>query len=236
MTPLRSLGALCWGALGLSAILLAASPASADGMPSRAARAASIDAPATWTGFYIGTHAGLATGDGTGTGLVVTDFDLSGALYGVQAGYNWQVGTVVVGIEGSWSHSTVEGNTACILILECKLKVDSIATVVGRAGLALDRTLVYGLGGVAWGDVSSQVGILGFPLLTGNETQVGWVAGFGVEQMLSKNISARIEYSHIDLGSKTHELAFIGGIGPTIPDKVDVKLDTIRLGVNIKLY
>ena len=65
---------------------------------------------------------------------------------------------------------------------------------------------------------------------------MGWVAGFGVEQMLSKNISARIEYSHIDLGSKTHDLAFIGGGGPTIPDKVDMKLDTIRLGVNIKLY
>jgi outer membrane immunogenic protein len=83
--------------------------------------------------------------------------------------------------------------------------------------------------------VNTDISVVGIPLLSGGETHVGWVAGFGFEHMLANHVSVRVEYAHIDLGSETHQLAFVGG-GPTIPDKVDVKLDTIRLGVNVKLF
>jgi len=206
----------------------------ADGMPRAPLKGAPVAGP--WQGFYVGSSAGLVTGETTGNvpGLTSTDFDLNGALYGLQVGYNLQYGTTVLGIEGSWSHSTVQGNTACVIFLDCKREVDWVATLVGRAGMVFDRTLVYGMAGVAWADVDTKVSVLGTPFLSGSETHTGWTAGFGFEHMLSSHITTRIEYSHIDLGSTTHNLAFAGG-GPTIPDKVDVKLDTIRLGVNIKL-
>jgi hypothetical protein len=111
--------------------MLAAPAAYADGM---ARRAPAGEQPFSWTGFYVGGHAGLATGDtqgdpGLGGGLLTTDYIVNGALYGGQIGYNFQHGLYVFGVEGSWSHSTVQGNTTCALLLECKRDVDWIATV-----------------------------------------------------------------------------------------------------------
>jgi len=64
----------------------------------------------------------------------------------------------------------------------------------------------------------------------------GWTAGFGFEHAFTNRISTRIEYAHIDLGSQIQNLTFTGGGAlPGIPDKVDVRMDTIRLGVNVKL-
>ncbi|MER8849690.1 porin family protein, partial [Mesorhizobium australicum] len=61
--------------------------------------AASFD----WTGAYIGVNAGGGFGtfnlapSGGGPGSI--DLDASGFLGGVQAGYNWQVGQFVYGVE-----------------------------------------------------------------------------------------------------------------------------------------
>jgi outer membrane immunogenic protein len=228
------LKALCWGALGVMGLVLAAPTAFADG------RGSLKDAPVqafSWQGFYIGDHAGLATGTtGGDTGFTTTDYDINGALYGLQAGYNFQRGTTVFGIEATWSHSTVQGNTACLVVFDCKRDVDWVATVVGRLGMASGRSLLYSMAGVAWADVNTNVSIIGVPLLSASETHVGWTYGFGFEHAFTDRISTRIEYAHIDLGSETHNLAFIGGGGITIPDKVDLKMDSIRLGVNIRLF
>jgi outer membrane immunogenic protein len=153
----------------------------------------------------------------------------------VQLGYNWQFGTTVLGVEGTWSDSTIHGSSGCLIGLGCKRDIDWVSTVVGRAGMAFGKTLVYGMGGLAWADVDASVNVLGNTFRSGSETHMGWVAGFGFEYMLSSHISTRIEYAHFDLGSQTHNLALVGGGGGTIPDKVDVQMDTIRLGVNIKL-
>jgi len=226
-----------WCTLGL---MLAAPAAYADGM---ARRAAPMEQPFSWTGFYVGGHAGLATGDTQGDpnlafgppNLFSTDFNVNGALYGGQVGYNFQHGLYVFGIEGSWSHSTVQGNTACVAVLECKRDVDWLATVTGRIGYSMGRTLVYGMAGAAWADASTHVSFLGLPVASGSATHNGWVAGFGFEYALSNHVSTRIEYAHIDLGSANHSLATAGGT-VLVTDSVDLKMDTIRLGVNVKLY
>jgi outer membrane immunogenic protein len=228
---------------GISAGLIlavAAGQASADGYRGRSVK--DYERPFTWTGFYIGGHAGLATGDTQGTpdlgggppGLLSTDYSLNGALYGGQVGFNWQTGPLVLGVEGSLSSSSVQGNTTCAFLLECKRDIDWLATVTGRVGYAMGRSLVYGLAGVAWADVNTNVGIVGVPILSGSETHVGWVAGFGFEHALSNHITARIEYAHVDLGREDHGLAVVGGGPVVVTDRVDVKMDTIRLGVNIK--
>ena len=76
---------------------------------------------------------------------------------------------------------------------------------------------------------------LGLPVVSGSATHNGWIAGFGFEYALSNHVSTRIEYAHIDLGSANHSLATSGGT-VLVTDFVDLKMDTIRLGVNIKLY
>jgi outer membrane immunogenic protein len=206
-------------------LMVAGTPAFADG--TRGMK----DTPAafSWTGFYVGTSVGIATGQttadlGLGGGLFNTDYELSGSIYGIQVGYNWQSGPMVIGIEASYSGTTIQGTTTCILILECKREIESIGTVAGRFGLAVDKTLYYVLGGVAWGKVNSDVSIVGINIASDSQDHVGWIAGIGFEHALTKNITLRIEYSHIDLGTEQH-FGFAD---------VDVVLDTIRLGVNYK--
>jgi outer membrane immunogenic protein len=118
-----------------------------------------------------------------------------------------------------------------IIGVNCSRDVNWVATVVGRAGVAYDRILLYGLAGVAWADVETAASIINPAVisLTGGETHVGWTVGFGVEWALSNRVSARIEYAHIDLGNETHQL------NGFVPVNVGLEMDTIRLGVNIKL-
>jgi outer membrane immunogenic protein len=207
------------------ALGLAGSPAVADGFYG----AKGGYRPYSWTGFYIGLNAGLANGQtgadfGLIAGLLNTDYEMSGAVYGGQIGYNWQSGNLVLGIEGTYAGSSLQGSTTCILIFECKREVESVGTVVGRLGVAMDRSLLYAMGGFAWGKVNSDFSIIGITLATDSKDHRGWVAGFGFEHALSNNLSLRLEYSHIDLGSEVHFGAA----------DVDVQMDTVRLGVNYK--
>ena len=222
-------------------LIMSAQSANADGIRGRSLK--DHERPMSWTGFYVGGHAGLATGDTQGVpdlgggppGLFSTDYNLDGALYGGQAGYNWQTGLLVLGVEGSLSGTSVQGSTTCLVLLGCKREIDWLATVTGRVGYVMGNSLLYGLAGVAWGDVSTDVSLLGTPILRGDETHVGWVAGFGLEHALSRRVSARIEYAHVDLGSENQALTPVGGGPFAVNDKIEAKMDTIRLGVNVKL-
>lgn len=200
--------------------------------------------PFSWSGFYIGGHGGLATGQTSGAvdiggPSISTDYDMSGGLWGGHIGYNHQRGNTVLGIEGTWSALDLKGSETCVVILNCGRSADWVATVVGRLGLAMDRAMVYGVAGIAWGDVETDIAdnIIGVFRLNGSETHVGWVAGVGIEYAVTPNVLARIEYNHIDLGSKTHDLAVsVGGtpLGLSLPSKVDLTVDTIKIGVSWK--
>lgn len=127
-----------------------------------------------WTGFYLGGHAGLATGNTQGgvedfgpfvSALTATDYSMDGAVYGVHGGYNYQTGNFVAGIEVSYSGGDVSGNSTCVVLLNCKRELDWVATVVGRLGYAMDRSMVYVKGGIAWADLQTDVGMAGFDFL-----------------------------------------------------------------------
>ncbi|MCB1519756.1 MAG: porin family protein [Hyphomicrobiaceae bacterium] len=200
----------------------------------------------SWTGFYIGGHAGLATGNTEGAvtafgpaiaALTATDYTMNGGIYGGHIGYNYQMGKTVIGIEGTFSGTDIEGETTCLVLLKCQRNVDWVATVVGRLGYTSGNTMFYGLGGVAWGDVQTNVGFIGPGLnfLSGGETHVGWTAGIGIEHAISRNLIVRVEYSHIDLGEDTHTLNFTPVPGLfTVPTEVDATIDTLKVGVSYK--
>jgi outer membrane immunogenic protein len=201
--------------------------------------------PSNWTGFYVGGHAGLINGNTQGgieqfgpivAAVTATDYDMNGGMYGVHAGYNYQMGSMVMGIEGTYSGSSAQGNSSCVIgLMDCQRKLDWVATVVGRLGYAMDKTMVYGLAGVAWGKLETDVELFGvIPLFEGNETHVGWTVGLGVEHAVSDNMLVRVEYSHIDLGSETHSLNFPGASVPGLPNEVEATFDTIKIGLSYK--
>ena len=221
-----------------AAILLGAAsgPAAAADLFGRDYRGSVKDAPEyafSWTGVYVGGHAGLAVGDASGNiaGTPITvDVDMNGAIYGGQVGFNYQTGNTVIGIEGTFSGASLDGNSTCIIgPLNCQAEVDWTATVVGKLGYAFNRSMIYAVGGVAWAEINSDVDIIGIPLASASQTHTGWVAGLGIERALSDRVSAKIEYNHLEFGSETH---LLGGV---VPVKVDASSDVIKLGINIKL-
>jgi outer membrane immunogenic protein len=196
----------------------------------------------SWTGFYVGAHGGVATGDTSGRtdfgGLTTidSDYDMSGGIWGGHIGYNHQRGHIVFGAEGTWSALDMQGDTSCGLLATCRRSTDWLATVVGRLGYAMDRAMVYGLAGVAWGKVETDSDALGLLQFSGSETHVGWVAGVGLEYAVTANILARVEYNHVDLGSERQDLdvSILGTTVGTVPSKVDLSADIIKVGVSWK--
>lgn len=214
----------------------------------------------SWTGFYVGGHAGIGTGDTSGVpqsltipaGPVVipippaigaffaSDYEMSGALYGGHIGYNFQKNNLVFGIEGSISGTSINGDgPAGLGLIVSEREVDWLASVTGRLGYAMGQSLVYAKGGVAWGKVSSTVRLGGIAVLEGDETHVGWTAGVGFEHAINNNLSFRIEYAHYDLGSETHSLSYNGALGGapglfSIESDVDARIDTLTVGVSYK--
>jgi outer membrane autotransporter protein len=123
-----------------------------------------------WTGFYIGGFGGATQGTadwGWGFGASVAPH-IGGFLFGADAGYNYQFGNYVVGLEGDLAGTDTKGGTACgalevtpvgsgfvsaigpMFQMTCNAKIDWVATAAARAGFTWDRALFFVKGGGAW--------------------------------------------------------------------------------------
>jgi outer membrane immunogenic protein len=95
---------------------------------------------------------------------VFTPRDANGWLGGAQAGYNWQPGNFVFGLEGEYTWSDLTGTSVTITTVPrfagftstatSKLKDFALGTF--RLGYAADNFLFYGKGGVAWGQFNGS--------------------------------------------------------------------------------
>jgi outer membrane immunogenic protein len=177
-----------------------------------------------WTGFYLGLNGGGGWGDSHWQGIGRAD--LSGGLVGGTAGYNWQFGQAVLGLEGDidWSHLSGTNNSALCPGGSCTTSDSWLSTVRGRVGYAFDRFLPYVTGGLATGDIRAAAP--GLPGGTG--TNAGWTVGGGVEVALPGNWSAKAEYLHVDLGAFNCGV----GCGGAPNENVSMHDNVFRAGVN----
>lgn len=167
----------------------------------------------TWTGFYVGANVGGAWNDSKWSDFGGPEFNTngSGAVYGGQIGYNYQIQQFVLGVEADFDGSSVKGDNQCSSTVGsvCRTKQDWLASVRGRAGYAFDRLLIYGTGGVAFTKYKfDQIVLLDQSWNGGSRT--GWTAGLGAEYALSDHITAGVEWKYYDFGKKTGD----GGISP----------------------
>jgi outer membrane immunogenic protein len=200
-----------------------------------------VPPPFTWTGFYVGVNAGgiWSTGGAASTTVFANGFPFlttafpnaninnsnTGFIGGGQAGYNWQTGAFVLGVETDFDGSTLSrsrsviGPTFADLInpsindfftANGKASLDWLGSTRGRVGFVAtpdNRLMFYGTGGVAYGGGSADLNIFdanhGF-FWSGSTSgsRVGWVAGGGVEYAWTNNIIIGAEYLYFDLGSK----------------------------------
>ena len=138
-------------ATALSTALLAAPAMAADlsrGVaPSPALAPASVvDYGFNWTGGYVGANVGYRwlSADASNGIDPSSSPDSSSVAGGLQAGYNWQMNQFVFGVEtdfGYGSSSKTEGAFG--------VKQTWEGTTRARAGVAVDRVLVYGTAGGA---------------------------------------------------------------------------------------
>src|SRR5262245_35365601 len=139
------------------AALVMAAPAGAADLPVKARPMPPPVPVFNWSGFYIGINAGY------GLAFVTIDdqdciFSCSsqtltpnGLTVGGTLGYNWQFGSTVLGIEGDWNWINAKKTfTSFDWPSEHHAEIKPFGTLRARAGLALDRTLVYVTAGVGW--------------------------------------------------------------------------------------
>ena len=103
------------------------------------------------------------------------------------------------------------------------------STLTGQHGMAFDRWLVYGKGGVAWANDKFSTNRYTFPgTVDVTDTRIGWTVGAGVEYAFAPAWSAKLEYNFMDFGN--HAVSFAPGTSTDI----DQQVHAVKFGVNYK--
>lgn len=235
----------------------------------------------TWSGFYVGLNAGGAWGSnrdrlraydlgGADAAQLafIDDFNTLTALNdrggnnggftgGVQAGYNWQFGSMVFGIEGdinyrgrsssnNWVADNVGGYGYDVAVRSGRGS-NWFGTIRPRLGVAFDRTLVYVTGGLAYGGGSGAATITldnGVDPVTTytsrrSGSNWGWTLGGGVEYAFNNALSLKAEYLYVDLDRGNNRALFVTG-ADVLPDVAfrggagNDKFHVVRAGLNWK--
>jgi opacity protein-like surface antigen len=211
-----------------------------------AALAATVPAHAAdWVGPYVGANFGFG-GDnwqasesgrivvGSATSAPATSqilslsqgIGVSGALGGVQGGYLWRLGSLVIGGEVDADLTAITGSanaaqtnisvfpggatSTSIAPQQVKTTADWLTTLRARAGFAQGNLLLYGTAGLAAAQVSYQSASFGgsFPSATKSQALVGWAAGAGIEYAATPSIGLRVEYLYVRLQDLSDSYTF----------------------------
>lgn len=214
------------------------------------------DAPAyvpadTWAGFYLGINGGYGWG-ANGNSVQYNDglgaFDQSkratpeGGFGGGQMGYNFQSGSFVYGVETDFQGADISGSSRGATVgglgYNARDRVDWFGTARGRLGYAFDRTLIYGTGGFAYGNVNQRAslsdGAGGAASFRNSSTQTGYTVGGGVEYKINPSWSLKAEYQYIDLGTAKLTGTDTAGVGVST-NALDTNFNTARVGLNYRL-
>jgi outer membrane immunogenic protein len=204
----------------------------------------------SWTGFYIGGNLGAAWGQGNVTDALTgrTFSGTTNAVFvgGGQVGFNYQVSSLVFGLEGDfdWAANNNNNGTGVMIpgplglghTFTASLNDGWISTFTARLGVTLnDRVLLYGKGGGAWvgnngftvTDVTTGVSLTG----GSSNSTTGWTAGAGLEWAFYNNWTARVEYDYVGLGNRTFVVPVTSPVlaGDTFTSNRNVQMVTVGL-------
>jgi outer membrane immunogenic protein len=220
---------LLWTSLCI--VLLSLSSAGAADMTATPLRSA----VPSWSGFYLGANIGA----GWGKKVFVDDFgsgeatsNPSGIVGGLQAGYNFQINSHLIGIEGNFDWSGASSSLSCFPSLgpqNCAADPRWIGAITGRLGEIVGPTLFYVKGGAAWVHDSFSSQSPGTLFLAEN-TRAGWTAGAGFEYMFLPNWSAKVEYAYYGFPDKL--IVFEDDSGDSFAKTIKQNMQTVTVGIN----
>ena len=237
-----------------------------------------VPPPFTWTGFYVGVNIGGVWSSGSRSANLFAPaaypFPIStyfpgglgsgqsGVIGGGQAGYNWQTGAFVLGVETDFDGTSLSktfnavstpfaGSSVPLFLLgdtlgvHAKASLDWLGSTRGRVGWVVtpdNRFMIYGTGGVAYGGGSANFSVYDATqglFLSGNpsSSRTGWVAGGGAEYAWTNNITFKVEYLYYDLGKSNFStgpalVSAFNGVYAT--GHIDYRANVVRAGVNYK--
>jgi outer membrane immunogenic protein len=198
-----------------------------------------------WSGFYVGVYGGGGFGNHNlnnalgpaGFANFTINYDSTGAIGGGEVGYNVQSGNIVVGVEADGFWSGIKGsdltqfnagNLPIFAIDTTKLKDG--ASFRARAGIAVDRLLLFFDGGWALGylDHTNFVPGVGTEQFTVHRS--GLAAGGGIAYAITNNLIGKFEYRYYDFGRFVRSNPTTG----VLPYTVDSTYSVVTLGLDFK--
>jgi outer membrane immunogenic protein len=236
------------------------------------AAAAPAVAQEDWTGFYVGANGGASWGDtslrvqvGTGSGVIGVppgdvgvinqtgsdDNNKTSFTGGLQAGYNYQSGSWLFGLETDFGFFDISQRRtnlyqSGLLIsppvtytLDQRVKTDWIWTLRPRLGYASGPWMGYVTGGIATSKTKIETRFAdnrspqNVAQLDKDDTDTGWVGGLGGAYAFSPNMSFRAEWLYVDFG-KIHKTVTGPNNFVTITPEASVKANIIRAGLDYK--
>jgi outer membrane immunogenic protein len=244
---------------------------------SSAAFASPAPAIFNWTGFYVGLNAGgFRSSANANTATICTPTQCyfidtnttnlfnsigaqrdnpSGFIGGAQAGFNWQIGNVVTGLEsdfqsfkqnGSGSGATIYPTLApSTFTVSQSFSTDWLWTLRPRLGIASNNWLFYATGGLAVTQVKANwlfVDVFAdTEAASMSRTKAGWTIGAGAEYAFLNGWSLKAEYLHLDFGNMQTTTNNLLDSGTTpVPAQlflhnISLTSDVFRIGANYKI-
>lgn len=217
---------ICSVLLGSAAVAAISLPAfAADLLPTtKGPPPPPLVAPFSWTGFYAGVQGGYGWGSEHDNfdpvaGIPADHFNTSGAIGGGHVGYNYQLpNSFVIGAEAEFDASGMSGGKSASGLGPEGVAVSSLSMrnswqgfALAKAGVAFDRLLIYGTGGLAVAD-DKQSFFYNDPSFSfaasGSQTNVlwGWAVGIGGEYAFSEHWSAGLEVRYADFGKASYSI------------------------------
>ena len=194
-----------------------------------------------WSGFYVGVFGGGGLGNHNlnnangpaGFANFTVNYESKGALGGGEAGYNWQSGNIVLGVEGDAFWSSFKGDDAAQALGAIDAtKLRWGATLRGRGGIAVDRLMLFFTGGWAYGEfLHTDTDLVnGFGIDQFSANRSGLTAGGGIAYAITDSLIGKVEYRYFDFGRYVRAAPLNG----QLPYTVDNTYSVVTLGLDFK--
>jgi outer membrane immunogenic protein len=202
-----------------------------------------------WSGFYVGVFGGGGYGnhnvnDGLGPATTFANYTANyhsqGGLAGGEAGYNWQSGSIVAGIEADGFWSGISGNdsadVASGLFPITSVDKDNLrwgGTLRARGGIAVDRLLLFFTGGWAFGDIdhTNTDPVFGVDKFTVHAN--GLTAGGGIAYAITNNLIGKFEYRYYNFNGYNRPGSPLTANGQ-LPYTTESTYSVVTLGLDYK--
>ena len=188
-----------------------------------------------WDGAFIGGFVGGGWGTADHTPIAPVDgndVNLSGFFIGVDAGFNFTVGSgLVLGVVGDIAWADIGGTTEDVTVPfpgaydEISHNIDWQGSLRGRVGFDGGAFMPYLTAGLAFAHADRET-VDGATTTEFDNTHVGWTIGAGVEVAISEDLSLDLLYRYSDYGNEVYNPS------PATTPEVSLTAHTVQAGLH----